>query len=58
MFLVNLMVTVALVKGLLHSDSAKKSNETIKLAILFQNNIKKITKSTELRAFCHILLQN
>ena len=47
MFLVNLMVTVALVRsfvGLLHSDGAEKFNETIKLAILFQNSIKKLQK--------------
>ena len=61
MFLVNLMVTVALVRnlvGLLHSDSAEKSNETIKLVVLFQNRIKKITKAIELRTFCYIPLHN
>ena len=47
MFLVNLMVTVALVRnlvGLLHSDSAEKSNKTIKLVVLFQNSIKKLQR--------------
>ena len=55
------MVTVALVRnlvGLLHSDSAGKSNESTRLAVLFQNSIKKITKATELRAFCYIPLHN
>ena len=45
------MVTVALVRnlvGLLHSDGAGKSNESTRLAVLFQNSIKKITKATEL----------
>ena len=60
-FLVNLMVTVALVGnlvGLLHSDGAGKSNELTRLTVLFQNSIKKITKATELRAFCYIPLHN
>ena len=55
------MVTVALVRnlvGLLHSDGAGKSNELTRLAVLFQNSIKKITKATELRAFCYIPLHN
>ena len=59
--LVNLMVTVALVGnlvGLLHSDGAVKSSESTRLAVLFQNSIKKITKATELRAFCYIPLHN
>ena len=41
------MVTVALVRnlvGVLHSNSAEKSNETIKFAVLFQNSIKKIQR--------------
>ena len=56
------MVTVALVGnlvGLLHSDGARKSSESTRLAaVLFQNSIKKITKATELRAFCYIPLHN
>ena len=47
MFLVNLMVTVVLVRNLvslLHFDSAEKSNETLKLGILFQNSIKKLQR--------------
>ena len=57
----NLIVTVALVGnlvGLLHSDGAGKSNESTRLAVLFQNSIKKITKATELCAFCYIPLHN
>ena len=41
------MVTVALVRnlvGLLYSDGAEKSKESIKLVILFQNSIKKLQR--------------
>ena len=41
------MVTVALVRnlvGLLHSDGARKSNESTRLAVLFQNSIKKLQR--------------
>ena len=41
------MVTVELVRnlvGLLHSDGAEKSNKTVKLAVLFQNSLKKLQR--------------
>ena len=43
----NLMVTVALVRnlvGLLNSDGAGKSNESTRLAVPFQNSIKKLQR--------------
>ena len=46
-FLVNLMVTVELVRnlvGLLHSDGAEKSNKTVKFEVLFQNSLKKLQR--------------
>ena len=57
----NLVATVALARnfvGLLHSTIAEKSNETIKLAIVFQNSTEKITKATKLCVFCCIPLHN
>ena len=47
--LVNLVATRALVRNLaslLHSTITKKSNKTIKPAIVFQNSMEKITNKT------------
>ena len=54
----NLIVTVALVRnlvGLLHSDGAEKSNESIKLAVLFQNT-RKIKKLQRLQNYVHSVI--
>ena len=52
MFLLNLVATVALARnlvGLLHSNSAEKSNKTVKPATVLQNSTEKLY---QLQTYC------